>query len=567
MTQSARFAVPIALFFFCLSAPVNVVFAKTAPNSQSAERKYEKARRHFYALLASEEKLAKRHNWDRVITLFDKVTSSHPKSGRAPDALYTTGLLYERLFKRFGSIKDKEKALLRFNAVISKYPKSSLVDDSQRHIGDIRFSEQNYKKAKSAYKKAKRSVKQKPKINRKTKSPQKAAKKTVLVEDESVSRLTGVESFGRSGYTRIILKLSSPTAYKAIRLKKPDRVFIDLLDTVKDSSTPKVIHFSKGIASSLRVAQNQSNVARVVIDLKESRSSHFVTALQNPFRIIVDVGRDNSAPAKKIAKKTSPSRKVARKAPSVKKPVRNKRKAPVRKVSSNRIKTIVIDAGHGGKDPGAIGPTGLKEKHVTLKIAKKLKKALQKRMKCKVILTRTNDRYIALDERTVIANSHNADLFISIHVNASRNRKAYGLETYFLSPARSKDELATAARENMIAQKSGNTIENDLAYIMSDLSNTRKVNDSVSLAKSLQRSTVKGMRKNYRGIKNKGVKQAMFYVLWRATMPSVLLETGFISNRKEERRLRNPRYISRMADAIADGVTGYSRTYMVADNR
>ena len=565
MTQSARFAVPITLFFFCLSAPVNVVLAKTTPTSQSAERKYEKARRHFYALLASEEKLAKRHNWDRVITLFDKVSYLHPKSDRAPDALYTTGLLYERLFKRLGATKDKEKALLRFNAVISKYPKSSLVDDAQRHIGDIRFSERNYKKAKSAYKKAKRSVK--PKINRKTKSPQKTAKKTVRVEDESVSKLTGVESFGRSGYTRIILKLSSPTAYKAIRLKKPDRVFIDLLDTVKGSSTPKVIHFSKGIASSLRVAQNQSNVARVVIDLKESRSSHFVTALQNPFRIIVDVGRDNSAPAKKITKKTSPTRKVTKRAPPIKKPVRSERRAPVRKVSNNRIKTIVIDAGHGGKDPGAIGPTGLKEKHVTLAIAKKLKKALKKRMKCKVILTRTDDRYIALDERTVIANSHNADLFISIHVNASRNRKAYGLETYFLSPARSKDELATAARENMIAQKSGNTIENDLAYIMSDLSNTRKVNDSVSLAKSLQRSAVKGMRKNYRGIKNKGVKQAMFYVLWRATMPSVLLETGFISNRKEERRLRNPRYISRMADAIADGVTGYSRTYMVADNR
>lgn len=340
-------------------------------------------------------------------------------------------------------------------------------------------------------------------------------------------------------------------------LKNPGRIFIDFLDTGFSTSVPKVIRYKDGMARSLRVAKNKSSITRVVVDLAEQQVFYKVTALYNPYRIVIDIGRNNTGKVaqKSIRPHTSKIKKHARIRP------------PTLKKSRKNIRTIVIDPGHGGKDPGAIGPTGLKEKDVTLSIAKSLKKELEKRLNARVILTRSRDTFLELDERTVIANSFNADIFISIHVNASHNRKARGIETYFLSPARSKDELATAARENMISAKNASEVENDLTYILSDLENTSKVNDSVQLAGSIQRSTVKGMRRKHSGIKDKGVKQAMFYVLWRATMPSVLVETGFVTNRSEEKRFKSSAYKRQLAKAIADGIINYHRTYMLAQNR
>jgi N-acetylmuramoyl-L-alanine amidase len=241
-----------------------------------------------------------------------------------------------------------------------------------------------------------------------------------------------------------------------------------------------------------------------------------------------------------------------------------KTSAPLFNPDPNRIRTIVLDPGHGGKDPGAIGPTGLKEKDIALDIAKRLKPILESRLKCKVYLTRTTDKFLELDERTMFANSVNADLFVSIHLNASRDRRARGVETYFLSPARSKDELETAARENMMALGSQDDIENDLAYIMSDMSNTQKVNDSSALAGSIQNNMTSALRRANIPVKDKGVKQAMFYVLWRASMPSALVETGFISNREEERRFKSSQYREDIAESIAAGLSSYGREYMVA---
>ena len=501
---------------------------------RSAESMYQDARKSYYALLSSPSKMKQRSAWNKVIRKFKIIVSNRPSSSRADDALYTVGLLYKKLSERTGAKADRDNAVKYFSGVISRYPKSNLADDAQRQIGDIRFEQRDTKRAKRAYRKTSR---------RKPSSSRKAG--------GSVATLTGLKRFSRDGYTRLILYLSNQTAYTVEKLKDPDRVFIDLLDTRAGRSIPKVKKYGDGMARAFRVAQNNSKVARVVLDLREKNTVYTVSSLRDPFRIVVDLGRSRRASAKATA------------------PPRSARKAPPRaaaRAGGGKIRTIVIDPGHGGKDPGAIGPSGLREKNVTLAIARKLKKSLAKKCGCRVELTRNSDRYLELDERTVIANSLNADLFISIHVNASRNRSARGMETYFLSPARSKDELETAARENMLALKSSNEVENDLAYIMSDLSNTRKVNDSVTLAKSVQRSMVRTMRRGYAGVRDKGVKQAVFYVLWRASMPSVLVETGFITNRTEERRLRDSRYISRLAESIAGGVMKYSKTYMVASN-
>lgn len=505
----------------------------------SAEATYQDARQAYYALFASPKKMKLRSEWERVIRKFKRVVDTRPKHDRGRDALYTMGLLYKRLADWSGSVNDKQMATTCFNGVIARFPKSSLVDDARRHIGDIQFAGKDYAAAEASY-------------------------RTASVSDASrassaagLAQLTQLRSYTRDGYTRIVLTLSGKTAFNEQAIKNPDRVFVDLLDTRLSGSLPRVERFAAGPVAAIRTAHNKARVTRVVFDLRGENLNHTVSSLADPFRIVIDVGSDVKPTAATAAPPISTPAPIATagRGPSVTPP-------PPGKVGA--IKTIVIDAGHGGKDPGAIGPTGLKEKDVTLAIARQLQRELIRRTGAKVVLTRNSDRFIELDERTVIANSLDADLFVSIHANASRNRQARGLETYFLSPARSKDELETAARENMIAIRTSDEMENDLAYIMADLSNTQKVNDSYTLAGSVQRSMVKGLRRHYGSVKDKGVKQAMFYVLWRATMPSVLVEAGFISNPTTERNFRDRRYVQNLADAIADGVVDYSRSAVVA---
>jgi len=529
----------LVVFFLLLTFSIPSVAAQ-----KNVERSYQEARRHYYALFSSAEKMKDRKQWLRVISIFNVIAKNRPKSKRGADAQYTIGLLYENLYYRSKLIKDKKNAIRNFRRLSADYPKSSLVDDTERHIGDIRFRDSEYKKAEKAY----RSVSKRAALKKSIKKP---ARTGARRSGAGVfARLKEVRRYSQSGYTRMILYLSKRTAYRVIRLKNPDRVFIDLLGSKPAPSLGKVLKYKSGMVRSARLGVNSGNVTRVVFDLS-ANARHSVIALKNPFRIIIDFdSRRKTAKARKPArrKKTDPHKFVAN-------------------LDYSHIKTIVIDPGHGGKDSGAVGPTGLKEKDMTLAISRKLRTSLKKRCKCKIYLTRNNDRYLELDDRTVFANSLNADLFISVHLNSHRNRSARGIETYFLSPARSKDEMETAARENMIAQRSANPADNDLAYIMSDMTSTQKINDSVTLAKSIQRNMIKGLRRSYSGIKDKGVKQAMFYVLWRATMPSVLVETGFISNRREERRFKSRAFQTALAESIARGVSAYSRTYQTAMRR
>jgi N-acetylmuramoyl-L-alanine amidase len=172
-----------------------------------------------------------------------------------------------------------------------------------------------------------------------------------------------------------------------------------------------------------------------------------------------------------------------------------------------------------------------------------------------VFLTRTKDRFLTLEERTAIANTKNADLFISLHTNASRDRRAYGIETYFLNLATDDDAILVAAKENATSTKN----ISDLQTILMDLMQNAKINESSRLATNVQDSICKNMRKSYNRIKNKGVKQAPFYVLLGAQMPAILIETAFISNPSECKRLMNPVYQERLCDSIIDGIKNYMR--------
>ncbi len=231
-------------------------------------------------------------------------------------------------------------------------------------------------------------------------------------------------------------------------------------------------------------------------------------------------------------------------------------------VGVHKLRKIVIDPGHGGSDPGAIGKSGLREKDVVLGIAKRLKAALEKES-IEVILTRDSDEFISLWKRAQIANSQNVDLFISVHANASRSRSLQGFEVYYLSEKTDDYARALVAAENAAFAFEGEVIDSpstDLKATLWDMLFSENRDESIELAKEICRAAVRKA-----GVKTKRIKGAPFYVLKRTQMPSILIEVGYLSNPTEEARLGNSFYRQRLVEAIASGVLEYKREYERTD--
>jgi N-acetylmuramoyl-L-alanine amidase len=218
------------------------------------------------------------------------------------------------------------------------------------------------------------------------------------------------------------------------------------------------------------------------------------------------------------------------------------------------VSRIVIDPGHGGRDPGA-GGNGVKEAELTLDIALRLEKLLQKEPGIEVILTRRTDVYVDLEERTAIANRESADLFLSIHANAARNTAAHGVETYYLSFASSPDAEAVAARENSASTRA----MHNLPDIIKSIALNNKLDESRDLAAMVQEAMVTRMRGSKKDLRNLGVKKAPFVVLIGAGMPSVLAEVSFLTNRPEAQLLKSSGYKQRIAESLHEAVMKYRR--------
>ena len=221
------------------------------------------------------------------------------------------------------------------------------------------------------------------------------------------------------------------------------------------------------------------------------------------------------------------------------------------------VRRVVIDPGHGGKDPGCFSRGGAKEKDIVLNLAKILAKKLEQQLGLEAILTRNRDVFLSLEKRTAFANVKKADLFVSLHINAHKLRNVHGLETYFLNMATDERAVMVAARENATSEKH----ISDLQKILNDLMLNTKINESSRLAHEVQKGMVSRIKKRYKKVKSLGVKQAPFYVLIGAEMPAVLVEIAFISNPDEERRLRDPDFKERLATALFDSIKRYERRY------
>jgi len=291
---------------------------------------------------------------------------------------------------------------------------------------------------------------------------------------------------------------------------------------------------------------------RVVLDI-ESIESYKIFHLHDPFRIVVDVRKSEPSPDKRKGAKTAKKR-------AVRKGIRKSKKSDThvslaRQLGLN-VKRIVLDPGHGGRDPGCLSGGGIKEKTIVLNLAKILARKIREKLGCEVFLTRDRDTTLSLERRTAIANMKKADLFVSLHINAHRNRRISGVETYFLNMATDERAVMVAARENATSEKN----ISDLQAILNDLMLNTKINESSRLAHEVQKEIVRNLRRRYKKVRSLGVKQAPFYVLIGAQMPAILVETGFLSNPSERKRLLSKAYQERLAEGIVAGIDAYIKS-------
>ncbi len=332
--------------------------------------------------------------------------------------------------------------------------------------------------------------------------------------------VTDIRFWSYPQYTRVVISLSDTTEFTNKRLSNPDRLFFDIEKSTIKKDVQKNITVSNGMLKSVRASQFNEDTVRVVLDL-EKVTDYRIINLDDPVRIMIDIYGEASISAKR---------------------------------------RIVIDAGHGGHDPGAVGPNKLYEKDVVLDIARRLGKILSANPNFDIFFTRDSDVFTPLEERTAIANSKSADLFVSVHANASPNRSAKGIETYFLNWTDDEEAMKVAARENAISLKKLRKMQKEvdvLDIIKSDLSRDVKRDESLKLANYIQQTMVNNLTKDHKNINNLGVKWAPFYVLFGAKMPSVLVEVSFISNPAEEKLLAKDKYRNELAKSIALGVAKY----------
>jgi N-acetylmuramoyl-L-alanine amidase len=538
----------IVLLILALS--YNFFHVDTAHGKSYCERLYESARKDYYSLLESDRKQRFHDSWEKVIRKFDDIADKYPECSKAPDSLFNMGVLYRKLYRKSWLKSDLEKAIKTFRKMAKSYPKDNLADDALfaaaeilEEIGNKEEAYKVYSSLKKTYPKGDMAGKAGKKLKElvayapKPPTPKPAASSG----GSGKVRISDIKYWSNPEYTRVVVYGSNKMGFSSNRLKKdpvtgkPPRLYIDINNASIPKSLCNPIPIADGLLLQARVAQYNTNTVRLVLDI-DSMKDHRVFTMESPSRLVIDVMGEGG--------KYSDNQPALQAESSGSKPL------PLAQQFGLSVQKIVLDPGHGGRDPGAVGRNGLKEKDVTLALAKRLKPALEKKG-YQVLMTRQTDVYVGLEERTAMANDNGADVFISIHTNASRNRKARGVETYFLGVAKTREASETAMLENAISQQA----LSDLEKILLDLTRTSNLKQSSVLAESIQDSLYKGLSGNYGNTtRNLGVKQAGFYVLIGARMPAVLVETSFISNLNEEKLLSRKDYRDTVAQSLLNGI-------------
>ena len=554
-----------------------ILIVPALSSADSSDRVYEKARKSYYRLQDSQKDRLYRHNWLKVVRQFEDVYRNHGDGNRADDALFMAAKTTFELYGISGLLDDARDSARLFDRLPDSYPESRLADDSLNFSAKIHETileepapaYSRYKRILTIYpdgdmsKRASRKVKSLARYAPKMSQPAKSAQSSLTPSIDGNS-LKSIRFWSNPGYTRVVLEMQNKVNFTSNFLKgdssgeSPPRIYVDLSETMPVGTLVRNQDVNDGLLTKIRAGQPDSKTTRVVLDL-ESFSDYNVFPLAEPFRIVIDVQGEEQAGTVQVARADDSITIPGGADDDIAGLLKSEPKERPLRVhipesrSGQGLRRIVVDAGHGGKDPGAVGPSGILEKDVTLAMAKALARKLEQELKCEVILTRSGDTFLELEERTAIANKVGADLFISVHANANRNRRARGIETYYLNFSKNDKAVEVVARENGTSLKQ----VGDLELILMDLLANSKINESSRLAAEIQKAMVKNLKRHYK-VKNLGVRQGPFYVLLGATMPSVLVETAFISNHDEEKLLVSRTYQDRAAAAIVRGVHSYA---------
>jgi len=354
----------------------------------------------------------------------------------------------------------------------------------------------------------------------------------------AAAELEGVRLWTAPDHTRLVFDTSAPAEHKVFALRNPERLVIDFRDARPGKSFGKTRINDKHLGG-MRHAERPDGSLRVVLDLKKAvRPKTFQLQPNASYghRLVVDLYPDEATRTLRVAKSTN-------------------------EIERSRDVVIAVDAGHGGEDPGASGSRyRTKEKQVTLAMAKRLKRLIDAEPGMRAVLTRTGDYYLSLRKRIALARKHRADLFVSIHADAFRDKRVRGSSVYVLSRRGASSEAARwlASKENAADLVGGVSLDDKddvLASVLLDLSQSATQHASLGAASKIYQQL-----RRVGKVHGKRVQQAGFVVLKSPDIPSILVETGFISNPSEEKNLRDPQHQERMAKAVMKGIKAYFST-------
>ncbi len=606
------FSIFVLFILFLVPLNAEICPAKNTNNLPTdfvnLEQRYKQAKFYYNELYTNESLRNSRDSWLNGVRTFRKIYLSGPKSDFAAPSLYMLGRMYAKMYARFDNDEDLQESISYYRDVSDLFPENSLADDALLAAGNLYLNKKhNTKKASESYTRIIADYKngdmyahasdRLKELSKEHDMPLPAAmlQRTYL---QNLTNVLPVKYWSSDNYTRVVINASGPVRYNEKLLEKdgnkPRRLYLDFQESYIDPKFRSPIPIEDGLLKQIRTGQFTPEVVRVVLDI-ETISDYKIFSLPDPFRVIIDV-RGTANVALKKAGKTKPNAPPQLTPPLSKndqiidktsvadiistivvledfKKIRTDPKNGLTHRSSSIIseeqikgeklslaqqlglgvRKIVIDPGHGGKDPGA-SAFGLKEKYIVLNIAKKLAPILEEKTGAKVILTRDKDLFIPLEERTAIANTNEADLFISLHINAHPSPKVHGLETYYLNLSTNAEAMRVAAFENATSTHQ----MSDLQDILSDIMKNSKINESSRLAGFVHNSLCNGIediqKKNF---KNLGVKQAPFYVLIGADMPAILVEIAFITNPVDSENLNTDSFLDIVANDIVEGIQSY----------
>jgi len=514
-------------------------------------------------------------DWEAAASLYARVAKAYPRHAWSDDALLRRAAILAEHLKK----PDAAKADL--NRLLRDHPKGDMAAQAQKLLASLSADAAKDKPDAAKDKAPETSPGKAPASatagdTRKSSGPPAATSARPALLKRAL-----VQAGSGGGKLTLTLDRETTFHYQLLDQKRGSGeqvklLYIDLDNTRTGSAIPSEKRFAKGVVSRMRAGYFTPETVRVVLELDGVRQ-YEIHSEDGPFRVILDLdgeagdggkgqfraeasGKGKSA---KSADDDAASDKKAQVARAVPEKTDRKPLTPSAAGKKNlgslveqlglSVRTVMLDPGHGGKDPGAQGLYGVTEKDVNLRFAKELGAILRKRG-FKVLYTRTTDVFIPLEKRTEMANSQGADLFVSIHCNAHGDPDSSGLETYSLNLANSRDAVRVAARENAASQKK----ISDLQAILSDLMLSSKTSESKDLAKFVQKRAISELRGQYR-IRDRGPHEAPFFVLIGANMPAVLVELGYITNPAEAKRLDSDAYLRKLADGLADGIVAYKK--------